>query len=218
MEKRRIAVTTACANHLPPVPPTIMETSNSINPCSSWEVYALKSEIESLECVVEAKEAELALMRKQLVDTNKVLERVAAAHDLEKRRTKHPPTDTEEQTDHHRLEVSNYSVPSRVKNEPNPSRTSRLLESFASCSMEKLESMFGELERVLRVTNLDELRSCIGLLKKREKQYSELFEGLCDHMRLRSHEETHASLMHRLQPLPVRNSNQNGIAWSLPSK
>jgi hypothetical protein len=171
----------------------VAESRWSRLPPGSWEVHALKSEIESLHSIAEAKDAELTLMRKQLQKTTRLLESTTS-HSVRP------------------VELVNPPAPSLSATAPfNP-----LLESFSSCSHHKLDSTLRRIQQTTHATSLDELRDSVARLHMREKQYTELFDALCRYLRIRPHEETHASVMQRLKSSVVAAGSSGGVAWTLP--
>ena len=144
----------------------------------TWEVTALRSEIETLESILSVKDKELALLRQQLVDSNKFLK--TARHT-----------------------ISDFSRPPEEgmlqESDELSSATTTLLESFQHSSLVKRKSILSHIERVLGVRSLEELSRSVDKLVATETKYMELVKAVCVRDRVDINKVSHNEILRTIR-------------------
>lgn len=156
---------------------------------TNYTTIALKSQIESLELVLSAKETELNLLRQQLIESNELLK---SAQKLISER--------EETTE----------------------ETCSLMESVLRCPSSRQRMIFTHLEKILQVTNIDQLAKAVEKLSEAESKYADVVKALCVRDRVDITKVSHEEIVRSLrtgEPLkPAWTGEQihsrKGVAWT----
>jgi hypothetical protein len=165
---------------------------------TNWTVVSLKSEVETLSCINEAKEKELQLLKNQLIESNRLLISLSSKF----------PESEANAADVKKL-VSN-----RAKGGP------LLLESFSNASPLTLSHVLGQMERLLGVKDIDHVEKALVKLASFETRYEELVRACCVLFRTIPKEASHNQLVRQLLAAKAPDirkdevKKKSGVAWT----
>ena len=151
----------------------------SIPPTSSWCNHSLRSEIDALKCIIDAKDREIELLRMQLIESNRVIEKTREVL------VQHPP----------RQEPLEQEPPV-IQNQTSENS---LLTSFSDASSGTLRRICSAIQDASGSTTVHDLVSRIKDLCDKEKKYDEIYNSACLYMRFRPGDVSHSSIVKLLQ-------------------
>ena len=131
---------------------------------------ALESEIKTLQCILRAKERELEVLRSQLVESNRIIERTREM-----------------------ITNENFSQPSQN------SSSAKLLNSFSEASVGSLQRVLGAIESRTQASDLFTLQKRVEELADFESKYDQVYRAACLYLRLRPGDLSHSALVHLLK-------------------
>ena len=134
---------------------------------------ALQSEIDTLQCIIRAKEREMSLLRSQLCESNKIIEKTRKLIILEEEKKVE--------------EKKNISSPA-----------DKLLNSFSDASVSSLQRVLGSIQSSTKVTDIFSLEKRISELTDFETKYDQLYRATCMYLRLRPGDLSHSAVLHLL--------------------
>jgi hypothetical protein len=159
---------------------------------TNWTVVSLKSEIETLQCINEAKEKEIRLLKSQLTEA---LYNYPDEKDV----------------------ISGPASTYRVKSGKNPPL---LLESFSRASSFTLNRVLVQMERTLEVRDIDQVEQSLSRLAGFETKYEEIVRACCVLFRTTPKEASHKQLVRQLlaaKGIDVCRDEvkkNSGVAWT----
>jgi hypothetical protein len=177
----------------------------TLGPSQGAIVTALRSEIETLELLIASKDTELALLRQELVESNKQkafnkAERLSGMTDENK---------------------PSFAMNLRGMDSPKDSLGVTLVESIENTSKRRRDEIFAHIEKVLQVNKIEQMNKAIEKLISVETKYSELVRAVCIRDRVDINKVSHQDMVRSLRSgEPLKSSTQkeiqtkSGIAWT----
>ena len=135
---------------------------------------ALQSEIDTLQCILRAKQREMSLLRSRLSESNKIIEKTRKLIILEEEKKLE--------------EKKNISSPA-----------DKLLNSFSDASVSSLQRVLGSIQSSTKVTDIFSLEKKFSELSEFETKYDQLSRATCMYLRLRPGDLSHSAILHLLK-------------------
>jgi hypothetical protein len=165
---------------------------------SHFCVKALESEIDTLHCILRSKEKEMEVLRTQLSESNKIIEKT---RDI----------------------IENLPLEKKPTHAPG---STSLLKSFSDASVASLQRVCGAIESRTRATDIHSLEKRIDELVDFETKYNQIYRASCLYLRLRPGDVSHSALVHLLKSqgkqtivdnqavLKDATKKPSGISWT----
>lgn len=179
-----------------------------------WTGVAMNSEIQTLQCIMEAKDAEILLLKHQLVQTNKLIkecrdeiQRLSGQQGIASQR------------------IHNTLVP---RTQPVPQGPyCKLLESFSRASASNLNKVLGHIEKSLGATDVQHVPHAIDRARAVEMKYDQLYSAVCFLFNVKPEDTTHRDTLKQINALAQKAiltdaeiglanevKGKRGIAWT----
>lgn len=189
--------------------------SDSFGSSGNWTAVALKSEIETLELINSSREQELNILKQQLIESNKLL-KTARKHieemkDSQKASARSASGSNENAWASNQLACPKGSFPNNT-----------LLDSFSNANPTTLRHVCNHLERVLGVSDINQVGKALDRLAAAETKYTELVKAVCIRDRVDMNRVSHPQIVKSLktgEPIPnisMKDEVQKprGVAWT----
>ena len=172
-----------------------LRSSTSVEPLTptSWSIKSLRSEIDTLNCINNSKDQEIQLLRKQLAETTKVIEKTKKQISILQNELC-GLTGTKNLSDavvELRGWKKGYNVTTVAP--------TVLLESFSQAPSHTLQRVLGSVEKSLGVSDVYSLPKAVERMASFERNYEELFHASCQYLRVQPEDMSHASVLHVLR-------------------
>lgn len=182
----------------------------------NWTTVALKSEIETLELINSSRERELYILKQQLIESNKLL-KTARKH-IEEMKDSSQRVSGGSSSEANENAWTNNQLPCPKGSFP----SNTLLDSFSSCNPTTLRHVCNHLERVLGVSDVNQVGKALDRLAAAETKYMELVKAVCIRDRVDMNRVSHPQIVKSLktgEPIPsigIKDEVQKprGVAWT----
>jgi hypothetical protein len=162
---------------------------------------SLLSEIDTLKCIIDVKDKEIAILRLQLSESNRIIEKTR--------------------------DVIQAESMMKSETENQPSQVGKLLHSFSDASSGTLRRVLSAVQNSTNVDAILELPKKIQQLADTQKKYHQLYKASCVYLRLRPGDISHSGLVEHLgkqgratihtgdgEVLKQAVRKNSGIAWT----
>ena len=159
---------------------------------------ALESEVETLQCILRAKEKEMEVLRLQLAESNRIIEK-----------------------------TRDLIAKENVSEAPPESSSCKLLNSFSEASVGSLQRVLGAIESTTQAGDIFSLQKRVKDLAEFENKYDQVYKAACLYLRLRPGDLSHSALIHLLKsqgkktiveddPVVLKDATKKptGISWT----
>lgn len=178
------------------------------HPPTLWTVVTMNSEIQTLKCIMDAKDAEILLLKHQLVQTNKLItecrdeiQRLSGQQGIASQRI-------------HNTVVSRYQPVSQGP-------YCQLLESFSRASPSTLNKVLRHIEKSLGASDVQQVPHAIDCARAVETKYDELYSAVCFLLNVKPEDTTHRDTLKQINALAhkvIQTDSEIGLANEIKGK